>query len=373
MSLNKKCTTTKHKQMPLEVSVHLRYLHQDKKETISQLVKRYPSYPRTTIQRHAKKAIGIVKPDGRLGNSNAGRKKKLSDRDIRQLESTLHKLRTEHGTFHSTDIEKEAGFKFDNVSNRTIRRALNSRGYDFSQCRKKGQLSLEDEKKRLTFARKCKKLPPEFWTNGISFYLDGTGWVHKTNPCHTVRTTRTRTWKKKGESLSKECLAKGKKEGVNGRVAHFMVAISHGRGVTKCLLYNKLNGEMCADFIRDHFPSMFSESPNPRGKLFLQDGDPSQNSKVSRDAMDSIGCRLFHIPARSPDLNPIENVFHNIGKKLREDALTKRIEQETFQQFADRARRICLSYPSEVIDKTIESMPKRIDMVIKSKGQRTKY
>ena len=123
--------------MPLDVSVHLRYLYQDKKETISQLVKRYPNYPRTTIQRHAKKTIGVVKPDGRFSNRNAGRRKKLSERDVRQLESSLHKLRTEHGTFHSTDIEKEAGFNFENVSNRTIRRALNTRGYSFTQCRKK--------------------------------------------------------------------------------------------------------------------------------------------------------------------------------------------------------------------------------------------
>ena len=152
-----------------------------------------------------------------------------------------------------------------------------------------------------------------------------------------------------------------------------MIAIAHGRGVIKCLLYKKLNGEMCADFIREHFPSMFANSSNARGKLFLQDGDPSQNSKVSKEAMDSIGCRLFHIPPRSPDLNPIENVFHNIGKGLRQEAFTKKIQKETFQQFVDRARRTCLSYSSEIIDRTIESMPKRIDMVIKNKGQRTKY
>ena len=130
---------------------------------------------------------------------------------------------------------------------------------------------------------------------------------------------------------------------------------------------------MCADFVRNHFPSMFTDSPNPRGKLFLQDGDPSQNSKLCKDAMDSVGCRLFHIPARSPDLNPIENVFHNIGKKIREEALNNKIKDETFAQFADRARRMCLSYPSDIIDKTIESMPKRITMVIKNKGERTKY
>lgn len=58
-------------------------------------------------------------------------------------------------------------------------------------------------------------------------------------------------------------------------------------------------------FITEHFPGMFANSSNPKGKLFLQDWDPSQNSKAAIDAMDSINCRVFKIQPRSPDLNPI--------------------------------------------------------------------
>ena len=370
MDVNNK---TKYKKMPLEVSLHLRYLHQDKGETITALHKRYPDYPMTSIHRHAKKPIQNTSVDGRLKNKKAGRKKKLNKRDVRKFERSLKRLRKNVGNFYSADVEVDAGFKFKNVSNRTIRRALRAKGYDFTQCRKKGQLTVEDLSKRLAFARKCKKLPASVWTEGISFYLDGTGWVHKTDPCKTARTSRTRTWKKRGESLTKDCLAKGKKEGVAGKVAHFIVAIAHGKGVTKCFLYDKLNGEMFADFVRENFPSMFENSANPCGKLFLQDGDPSQNSKPALEVMERVGCRLFKIPARSPDLNPIENIFHLIGKRLREQALKNRIERETFQQFVNRAVHMCLTFPSDIIDKTIESMPKRIDMVIKNKGGRTKY
>ena len=51
--------------------------------------------------------------------------------------------------------------------------------------------------------------------------------------------------------------------------------------------------------------------------LFLQDGDPSKNCHMSREVMENVGCRLFKIPARSPELNLIENVFHLIGKRLK--------------------------------------------------------
>ena len=123
---------------------------------------------------------------------------------------------------------------------------------------------------------------------------------------------------KKGEALDRHCTAKGKKEGVGGRVARFMCAISYGRGFTKCHRYTgSINGETCSEFIYEHFPSMFENSPNQSGKLFLQDGDPSQNSALAREAMEAVGCRLFKIPPRSPDLNPIENAFNNIRNAIR--------------------------------------------------------
>ena len=51
-------------------------------------------------------------------------------------------------------------------------------------------------------------------------------------------------WQKKGEGLKREYTAKGKKEGMGGRVAQFMVAIAHGKGVIKCHHYNcNINAE----------------------------------------------------------------------------------------------------------------------------------
>lgn len=233
---------------------------------------------------------------------------------------------------------------------------------------------MEDLKKRLIFARRCKKLPNNFWTEGISFYLDGTGWVHKTNPCSHASTYRTRTWRKRGEGLKRECCAKGKKEGTGGRMAKFMVAIAHGRGVIKCHQYEgNVSGEMFSNFIEKHFPEMFLNGNNCNGKIFLQDGDPSQNSKLSLQAIDNVGCRLFNIPPRSPDLNPIENIFHLVGKKIRKDALQLDIKYESYQQFSERVKTALMNFPTDIIDRTIASMNKHIDDVIKLKGQRTKY
>ena len=80
------------------------------------------------------------------------------------------------------------------------------------------------------------------------------------------------------------------KEG--GKVASGMqyqgfTTIFHGRGVIECFRYEgNINGELFSQFVRDRFPHIFSKENNPKRKLFLQDGDPSQNCKMSQEAMD---------------------------------------------------------------------------------------
>ena len=85
----------------------------------------------------------------------------------------------------------------------------------------------------------------------------------------------------------------------------------YGHGVILAEQYEgHLNGQRFADFVHLKFPGLFEESVT--GKLFLEDGDPAKNNRKSMDAVLDNGARKFKIPARSPYLNSIENVFHNV-------------------------------------------------------------
>ena len=74
----------------------------------------------------------------------------------------------------------------------------------------------------------------------------------------------------------------------------------------------RMCGAFFARFAQAHLPNAFAASVNPRAKRMLQDGCPCQNSGEARDAMDRMGVKLLPIPARSPDLNPIENLFAQV-------------------------------------------------------------
>ena len=89
--------------------------------------------------------------------------------------------------------------------------------------------------------------------------------------------------------------------------------------------------------------------------------------------MERLGTRSFYIPARSPDIIPIENLFNQVGRKLTKDALQHQITDQSFEQFPERVKRTLEAYPYGEIDKIIESMDKRMGLVIKAKGQRIKY
>ena len=90
---------------------------------------------------------------------------------------------------------------------------------------------------------------------------------------------------------------------------------------------------MCAEFIEKKFPEMLEKYSDLKGKVFLDEGDPSQNSKQAKNVMGKLKCRLFRYSARLSHLNPIENIFNLIGKQINRDAKYKNITNKTYPQF----------------------------------------
>lgn len=136
-----------------------------------------------------------------------------------------------------------------------------------------------------------------------------------------------------------------------------------------------MSGEFFSGFFRNYLNITFGKAgPKANGKrLFVMDNDPSQTSNKAFLALNEIEAELHRLPARSPDLNPIENVFHVLKRRLEHEAQEMTITTESFQHFKERVLRCCEDIDVATIDRTIASLPKRINSVIKTKGTRTKY
>ena len=103
------------------------------------------------------------------------------------------------------------------------------------------------------------------------------------------------------------------------------------------------------------------------------DGCPRQNSKKALKALEDVGALVFKIPPRSPDLNPIENFFALVTKTLRKQVIEENIVRETYDEFVTRVREIMLNFSVPKIYRIIESMDKRISLIMESKGCRIKH
>ena len=308
--------------------------------------------------------------------SRRGRPRKVSDRSVRKLLRTLRDMQMRNVHITVKNVVEKSGLSLEMASRRTFSRYLNEEGYSYLQARKKGLLSENDRKVRLQFARKMKrkvKQNPDFWTNEVAFFLDGVSFIHKYNPQSGASCNKSHVWRRKGEGL--KFTSKASKNLAGGRRLHVVIAIAYGKGVILKVPYEKMSGEFFALFICRHFNLAFAQAgPKANGRrLFVMDNDPSQRSKAAAKALEGIEAELLEIPARSPDVDCIENVFHLVKRFLEEEAIALNITKECFEEFKQRVFTAFDSIPVAVIDNIILSMSKRIEAILTCKGHRTKY
>ena len=72
-------------------------------------------------------------------------------------------------------------------------------------------------------------------------------------------------------------------------------------------------------------------------------------------------------PAQSPDLNPIENLWDELGRRI--DGYTSRNREELWENVKNEWYEIT----TDVTKKLVESMPRRLQAVIAAKGGHTSY
>ena len=115
-----------------------------------------------------------------------------------------------------------------------------------------------------------------------------------------------------------------------------LVAISYDKGVSCCEPYEHMTGGNFATFVDQHFHRLFQLAGKGDSRLWMQDGDPSQNSALAKEAIARVNSTVIKLPPRSPDLHVIENVFAIVNSQLRKQARDHKIRRETFEEFKAR-------------------------------------
>jgi transposase len=100
---------------------------------------------------------------------------------------------------------------------------------------------------------------------------------------------------------------------------------------------------------------------------FLQDNDPKHTSHLAKSFLEAEIPELMDWPSNSPDINPIENLWSIVKRKV----------EERMPQNSDDLMQFMVeewsSIPKTTLINLVDSMPTRCELVIKSKGERIEY
>ncbi len=173
-----------------------------------------------------------------------------------------------------------------------------------------------------------------------------------------------RVWRKSGEAQNPCCL----KSSVKFPQSVMIWAAMSSAGVGPlCFLKSTVNAAIYEEIL-EHF--MLPSADKLYGDadfIFQQDLAPAHTAKGTKSWFNDHGVTVLDWPANSPDLNPIENLWGIVKRKMRDT------RPNNADDLKATVKETWASIPPQQCHKLITSMPRRIEAVIKAKGAPTKY
>jgi transposase len=302
-----------------------------------------------TLKRTPKAVYDILEKYEQTGTVHdrpgRGRKPIYSETDIKKIVGKAKQKKK------APQIAREMG---ERSCPRTIQRILRSKGLFYRKVKKIEKLSEAHKQKRVSY---CKEMKKENW--GTILFSDekkfqlGSGTEY--------------AWQDPDDRMIKEYVLHAPKLNVWGAIGSY----------TKTPLYffeenmdSALYQQVLEQRITEENIIYAPDTPKSLMKKwrFLQDGARAHTAKSSMKVIEElIGNRLHKHPAKSPDLNPIEDIWSYLDRKVIEAKIT------TIASLKKKLKKEWDNLPWAEIKKSVDSMKRRIQTVEECGGGRTDY
>ena len=289
--------------------------------------------------------------------SSGGRKAKLSLQDKRHCirSITSGKLETAAKVVKHLQNELEV-----TVSDRTVRRALQEAGLKAMEKEKKPKLSAKNAKERLEFAKRHQHWTVDDWKRVI--------WSDETKVNRFCSDGRSWCWVRDDESRQPRQVKETVKHGGGSVMVWGCMTwcgpgfICKIDGATDQYLYKEI-------FEDDLIKTIEWYGLNPHQVIFQHDNDPKHRAKSVQDWLKNQPFDVLQWPPQSPDLNPIEHLWAILKRRLNQYEGPPKGVLELWERIEAEWNKI----GQEECLKLIESMPRRIQALLKAKGMWTDY
>ena len=132
-------------------------------------------------------------------------------------------------------------------------------------------------------------------------------------------------------------------------------------GIMAAPLYCEILQRTLLPFIREKFPP-------PSTHRFMQDNDPKHTSRAAQDFYARSGINWWRTPPQSPDMNPIENLWHELKEYIRRE-----VKPTTKQELVNGITRFWATVDVHKCCRYIAHLKKVMPKVFENGGEATGY
>ncbi len=217
-------------------------------------------------------------------------------------------------------------------------------------------LNQRQRQKRLTWAVEKKNWTVAQWSKVL--------FSDESKFCISFGNQGPRVWRKSGEAQNPCCL----KSSVKFPQWVMIWAAMSSAGVGPlCFLKSTVNAAIYQEILEHFMLPSADKLYGDANFIFQQDLAPAHTAKGTKSWFNDHGVTVLDWPANSPDLNPIENLWGIVKRKMRDT------RPNNADELKATVKATWASIPPQQCHKLITSMPRRIEAVIKAKGAPTKY
>ncbi len=204
--------------------------------------------------------------------------------------------------------------------------------------------------RRLTWAKEKKNWTVAQWSKVI--------FSDESKFCSSFGNQGPRVWRKGGEAHSLSCLKSSVKFPQSVMIWGAMSSAGFG---PLCFFKTNVTAPVYQEILEHFMLPSTDQLFKDADFIFQQDLAPAHTAKSTKSWLNEHGVGVLDCPANSPDLNPIENLWGIVKRKMR----NKRPKNE--DELNNTVKETWAFIPPQQCHKLIISITRRIEAVIKAK------